>query len=154
MNVQPFIVTENPDEAADAVKKWGSAVLIHVLERILLCGFRRGRHQSAGARRRSWTRNLHEWLQGWCEAVLGVSGLGITPRVSGILNCACSENEAREIASKMIGQTLVTKQTGADGVLVKKVRLPNELLLLPYYYLYSTTTYYYTTGYYVSDTFV
>jgi len=46
-----------------------------------------------------------------------------------------SAGEAREIASRMLGQTLVTKQTGEDGKLVSKVMVAEAVDISHEYYL-------------------
>jgi succinyl-CoA synthetase beta subunit len=53
----------------------------------------------------------------------------------GGVQLAASPEEVRELAAKMLGQTLVTHQTGAAGRLVRRVMVAESVKILKEYYL-------------------
>lgn len=92
--------------------------LTHLYPHIVRRACRRG-NQGPGSCWWPWPWHLHKWFPGWCAHRDSVSRSDLQLTRPQHTETLCSPGQAKALAEKMLGQTLVTKQSMLSACLLR-----------------------------------
>ncbi len=113
VNVPAGSVASTPEEAEKIAEFLGNSAIVALFTFV---SYSRSCCESTDScwRKRTW--QVWQWLQKWSALVQYVRHSSISLKYTSV-----SPQQAREIAAKMLGNRLITKQTGLEGKPVNKV---------------------------------